>query len=105
MIPLFVFFAHIVAFAAIFTKRWQDEGIVEGMLGVVFALLLFFVGWSMASFILKLVMQPEGFGSWCDRDAASLLLLTAAEGVFYYFYLRKDEPEEQPVEQRTNRSE
>lgn len=110
MIPLFVFFVHVVAFAAIFTKRWQEEGIGEGLLGLVFALLIFFVGWSMASFILKFVMEAEGFGKWFDRDAASLLLLTVAEGIFYYFYLRNDAPEaepaeQQPVEQRANRSE
>lgn len=100
MIPLFVFFVHIVGFAAIFTKRWQEEGIGEGVLGAVFALLIFFVGWSMASSIMKFVMQPEGFGKWFDRDAASLLLLTVAEGVFYYFYLRNDHAEreaEEPV--------
>ena len=93
MIPLIVFFVHIVGFAAIFTKRWQAEGIAEGVLGVVFALLIFFVGWSMASFIVKFVMQPEGFGKWFDRDAASLLLLTVAEGIFYYLYLRNNHPE------------
>jgi hypothetical protein len=95
MIPLFVFFVHIVAFAAIFTKRWQDEGIGEGLLGVMFALLIFFVGWSMAAFIIKLVMQPEGFGKWFDRDAASLLSLTVAEGIFYYFYFRNDRKDEE----------
>ena len=94
MIPLLVFFIHVVAFAAIFTKRWQEEGIGEGVLGVVFALLIFFVGWSMASFITKLVMQPEGFGRWFDRDAASLLLLTVAEGIFYYFYFRNSRSEQ-----------
>jgi ABC-type multidrug transport system permease subunit len=104
MIPLFVFFVHIVAFAAIFTKRWQEEGTGEGLLGLVFALLIFFVGWSMASFIMKVVMQPEGFALWFDRDAAALLLLTAAEGIFYYFYLRNDHTDENPAEPRANRS-
>ncbi len=103
MIPLFVFFVHVVGVAAIFTKRWQEEGLAEGILGVVFALLIFFVGWSMTAFILKFVMQPEGFGRWFDRDAASLLLLTVVEGIFYYFYLRNDLPEEEPAEQRGNR--
>jgi drug/metabolite transporter (DMT)-like permease len=98
MITLFVFFVHVVAFAAIFTKRWQEEGVGEGMLGLVFALLIFFVGWSMASFIIKFIMQPEGFGKWFDRDAASLLLLTVAEGIFYYFYFRNDNLEREGAE-------
>ena len=89
MIPLFVFYVHIVAVSAAFTKRWQEEGLAEGLLAVFFTALIFFVGWSIASFIMKLVMPREGLGILLDRDSASLLLLTASEGVFYYFYLRK----------------
>jgi hypothetical protein len=92
MVPLLVFYIHVVAIAAVFTKRWQDEGLTEGLLGVFFMGLIFFVGWSISSFILKLVMNKEGLGYFLDRDAASLLLLTAGEGVFYYFYLKDDTP-------------
>ncbi len=92
MIPLIVFYLHVVAFALVFTKRWQEEGVSEGVLGVVFMALIFFVGWSMSSFLLRLVLPPEGFGRWFDADAASLALLTAAESVFYFFYFREDSP-------------
>lgn len=100
MVPLFVFYAHVVAFTAVFTKRWQEEGVSEGALGVLFMLLIFFVGWSMASFVLRLMLPPEGFGKWMDADAAALALLAVVESVFYYFYFRKDRPEpadEDPV--------
>ncbi len=90
MIPLIVFYLHVVAFAVVFTRRWQEEGVSEGILGVIFVALIFFVGWSMSSFLLRLVLAPEGFGRWLDRDAASLALLAAAESVFYYFYFKKD---------------
>jgi len=90
MIPLLVFYVHIVACATGYTVRWQEEGAPEGILAVFFMALIFFVGWSISSFILKLVMSAEGLGPLLDRDAASLLLLTAAETVFYYFYLRGD---------------
>ena len=90
MIPLLVFYVHIVAMTAAFSKRWQDEGLSEGMLAVFFMALIFFVGWSMTTFIMKLLMEPAGFGRFLDRDGASLLLLTIAEGVFYYFYLKGD---------------
>lgn len=90
MIPLLVFYTHIVAIAAVFTKRWQEEGLGEGMLAVLFMLVIFFVGWSITSFLLRLVMEQEGLGRLLDRDAASLLLLTAVETVFYYFYFRKE---------------
>ena len=93
MIPLLVFYAHIVAVAGAYTKRWQDEGLAEGFLAVFFMALIFFVGWSMASFVMKLLMPAAGAGPVLDRDSASLLLLTGAETVFYYFYLRGEEGE------------
>ena len=93
MIPLLVFYCHIVAVAGIYTRRWQEEGLAEGALAVFVMALIFFVGWSMASFVMKLLMGPEGAGGALDRDSASLLLLTAAEAVFYYYYLRGEERE------------
>lgn len=91
MIPLFVFYCHIVAVAAVYTRRWQEEGLGEGFLAVFFMALIFFVGWSMASFLLKLLMPPGSPADFLNRDSASLLLLTAAEAVFYYFYLRGED--------------
>jgi hypothetical protein len=91
MIPLLVFYVHCVAFATGYTRRWQSEGVSEGMLALFFMALIFFVGWSMTSFIVKLFL-PAGGSGVIDRDSASLLLLTVAEAVFYYFYLKSDEP-------------
>jgi hypothetical protein len=90
MITLLVFYLHVVAMTGTFTKRWQDEGTGEGFLALFFMALIFFVGWSMSSFIMKLLMSPAGFGAAFDRDAASLLLLTAMETVLYAFYLKND---------------
>jgi uncharacterized membrane protein YhdT len=90
MVELVVFYLHVMAFTAVFTKRWQEEGIKEGALGAVFMSLIFFVGWSMASFLVKLLMPAAGLAKWFDNDAAALTLLTCAEGVFYYFYFRED---------------
>ena len=89
MIPLIVFYLHVVFVATLFTKRWQEEGTTEGILAVLFSGLIFFVGWSMSSFIVKL-LSPDGTVLGIDRDSASLLFLTAAEAVFYRFYLRGD---------------
>jgi len=90
MVALVVFYLHIVAASAAYTRRWQDDGVKEGILAVVFFALIFFVGWSISSFLLKFVMPQEGLGPAFDRDAASLALLTVGEGVFYYFFLRED---------------
>ncbi|MBI4535578.1 MAG: hypothetical protein HY708_04815 [Ignavibacteriae bacterium] len=94
MIPILVFYLHIVGVTAAFTKRWQEDGIVEGFLAVFFMALIFFVGWAMSSFIMRLIMDQPGLGFLFDRDAASLLLLTMGEGVLYYFYFRKEPPAE-----------
>ncbi len=93
MVPLIVFYLHIVGSAAAFTRRWQDEGVGEGILAVFFVALIFFVGWGMASFVMRIFMAPEGLGELFDRDSASLTLLTLLESVFYYFYLRGEESE------------
>lgn len=90
MVELLVFYVHVVAVATMFTKRWQDEGLSEGFLVVFFMVLIFFVGWSITTFLMKLVVEKEGFGMFLDRDAASLLLLTVGESILYYFYLRDD---------------
>ena len=90
MIELVVFYVHVVAIVAMFTKRWQEEGLSEGFLVVFFMGLIFFVGWSITSFLMKLMMEQEGLGKFFDRDAASLLLLTVAEGILYYFYARDE---------------
>lgn len=89
MIPLVIFYIHLVAFSAAFTKRYQDENIGEGLLTLAFMALIFIVGWSIWAFLTKLFIAPAGLGKALDRDALTLLLLTASEAAFYYFYLRK----------------
>lgn len=96
MIPLIVFYIHIVAVAGAYTRRWQEEGLAEGILAVFFMALIFFVGWSMASFVLKLFMGAGDPSGVLNRDSASLLLLTGAEAVFYFFYLRGEETPSAP---------
>jgi hypothetical protein len=95
MIPLLVFYVHVIFITAAFTTRWQKGGLGEGILAVFFVGLIFFVGWSMATFLIKLLLSPRGLGGVLDRDAVSLLLLTCAEGVFYYFYLRGDSSDDE----------
>lgn len=92
MIDLLIFTVHIIAAAAVFTKRWQEEGTGEAVLSIAFMALIFFVGWGMASFLVRLILPPEGLGSFFNRDTAGLTLLTLAEAFFYYFYFRADTP-------------
>jgi uncharacterized membrane protein YhdT len=98
MIELVIFYVHVVGFTLGFVKRWQEESLQEGFLALATMALIFFVGWSMASFLVKLAMEPEGFGKWLNRDAVGLLVLTAGEAVFYYFYYRDDRRAAKPTE-------
>ena len=89
MITLFIFYIHTIAAVAIFTKRWQESGWGDGVLGVGFLVLIFSVGWSISTFLLKLVIDEKGFGVWFDRDTLSLLLLTVMESIFFYAQMRR----------------
>ena len=89
MITLFVFYVHTIAAATIFTKRWQESGWGDGILGVGFLALIFSVGWSISTFFLKMVIDEKGFGIWFDRDAMSLLLLAVMEAIFFYLQMRR----------------
>ncbi len=88
MIPLLIFYLHIIGLTAAFTSEYQKEGTSAGFLTVGFMILIFSVGWSISTFILKYVISEEGFGIWLNRDALSLLLLTLGEIFFYIFYFR-----------------
>ena len=93
MIPLLVFYLHILGFTTGFTREYQKEGISAGFLNLGFMALIFSVGWSITTFFLKYLINEKGFSIWLDRDALSLLLLTMGEAIFYYLYYR-DKKEE-----------
>ncbi len=88
MVALFVFYLHTVAAVFGFTQQYQKEGIGAGVLAVAFMAIIFSVGWSIATVVLKLLVSEKGLGLWLNRDAMSLLLLTAGEAMFYYRFLR-----------------
>jgi len=88
MVTLFVFYIHTVAAVYAFTDQYQEEGIGAGALAVAFMGIVFSVGWSISTFILKFLVNEKGFGVYFDRDALSLAVLTLGETVFYYLYLK-----------------
>ena len=88
MVTLFVFYVHTIAAVYAFTDQYQEEGVGAGILAVAFMAIIFSVGWSISTFVLKYLMAEKGVGIYLNRDAMSLALLTIGEGVFYYFYLR-----------------
>jgi hypothetical protein len=94
MVELVIFYLHVITITAVFTKRWQEEGTKEGILSVIFMVLIFFVGWSMTSFIVKMLLPAQGIAKSFDNDAAALTLLTMAEAIFYYFYFKGESRED-----------
>ena len=88
MVTLFVFYIHTVGAVYAFTEQYQEEGIGAGALAVAFMGIIFSVGWSISTFILKFLISEKGFGMYFNRDALSLAVLTIGEAVFYYFYLK-----------------
>jgi hypothetical protein len=85
MIPLVIFYLHIVLATAAFTKSWQDSGLTDGILTLAFVGLIFVVGWSIASFIIGLCL-PREVSAVLNTDSLSLILLASGEACFYYFY-------------------
>lgn len=97
MIALFIFYIHVVAAVWIFTKRWQEADVKEGILGVGFLALIFSVGWSISAFLLQLVIDEKGFAVWLDRDTLSLILLLVLESVFFCVHLKRKKRKAAPV--------
>ncbi len=86
MISAIIFTAHLFFILVIFTKKWQDDSLQSAYVNAGLIILLFSVGWSISTMLLKVFIEPEGFGIYFDRDAMSLTLLSIVEYFFYRFY-------------------
>lgn len=91
MISALIFSAHLVFIAVIFTKKWQDESLSQAFINLALIVVLFAVGWSISTSVVKLVIDNKGFGIQFDADAISLTILAIAEYFFYRFYYREDQ--------------
>lgn len=86
MISALIFTGHLIFILFIFTKKWQEETLQSAFINTGLIILLFSVGWSITTMLLKTIIDQEGFGIHLDRDALSLILLSCAEYFFYKFY-------------------
>ena len=93
MISAIIFTAHLFFVLVIFTKKWQDESLQSAFVNAGLIVLLFSVGWSISTMILKVIVEQEGFGIYFDQDTMSLTLLSVVEYFFYKFYY-SDKPNE-----------
>ena len=86
MITALIFAAHLIFLLVVFTKKWQDESLTTAFINTLLITVLFSVGWSISTMILKIFVEPEGLGLYFTRDDMSLTLLKIMEFLFYRIY-------------------
>jgi len=86
MIPVVIFYAHVVFLVYMFSKNFVEEGGLSAFLSILFIVVIFSVGWTFSEFVIGFFMKPEGLSLLFPRAAFSLILLTMLEVVFYKFY-------------------
>jgi quinol-cytochrome oxidoreductase complex cytochrome b subunit len=101
-IILIIHFCAVVCAFFYYKKTTLSDGVLAAaLMGIVFA-----VGWTVATMLTNLIFAPEWFIHWYYRpldssfwvavrkefnqDTISLIILSAGEIVFYYFYLKLD---------------
>ena len=92
MIAALIFSAHLVFMLVIFTKKWQDESLSSAFTNLALMVILFAVGWSISTSVVKIFIDSKGFGIQFDSDTISLTLLSITEFFFYRFYYKEDKP-------------
>jgi hypothetical protein len=103
MISALIFSAHIIFILVIFTKKWQDESIGSAFTNLALIVILFAVGWSVATAVVKLFIDSKGFGIQFDGDTISLTLLSIVEYFFYKFYYAEKEVVAETTEDGTEK--
>ena len=105
MVSAFIFSLHVIlAVYAFIIYRKESTG--EGFLAITFVGIVFAVSWTISSMLTNLIFSIDWFVKWywqplnswvwrivrkeINYDTISLLILTAIEVVFYYFYFIKD---------------
>lgn len=86
MISAFIFFAHLMFVLYIFTKKWQDESLSTAFINIALIIVLFTVGWSIATSVVKIFFDSRGLGIQFNADTISLTLLSIVEFFFYRIY-------------------
>ncbi len=90
MISALIFAAHLVFVTYIFTKKWQDESLSSAFINLALVIVLFAIGWSISTSVVKIFIESKGFGIHFDADTISLTLLSIAEYFFFKFYYAND---------------
>ena len=97
MISVLIFSAHLVFILIIFTFKWQNESLSTAFTNVALIIVLFAVGWSIATAVVKIFIDSKGFGIQFDADAISLTILAIVEFFFYRFYYQDNKEKEENI--------
>ena len=89
MVPVVIFYAHVIFLAYVFTKNYIEQNFVSAFLSSIFIVIIFSVGWTLSEFILSLFMESQGLSLLFPRAAFSLLLVSVLEVTFYTFYFKR----------------
>jgi hypothetical protein len=90
MVSAIIFAAHLMFACIIFTRKWQDDSISSAFINLSLIIILFAVGWSVTTSVVKLVFESKGLGLYYNSDDISLTLLTIIEFFFYKMYYKNE---------------
>ena len=115
MVAGFIFILHGLALIIAFF-RFKGESAKEGLLAVAFVVIIFSVGWTIATMLTNLLFTPDFFVRWYytqtdsfflkilrkefNRDTIALIIVTAGELLFYSVYLKADDQEGTKTEKK-----
>lgn len=88
MIIVFIFLLHIIFTIYIFINKLKTESLSSALINLAFIIIFFSIGWSLATMLIKIFIDAEGFGTFIDRDTIALTILSVAEYFFYKFYYK-----------------
>ncbi len=88
MVIAFIFLIHIIFTGYVFYKKWKYDSSSSAFIDLVLIIIIFSVGWSVSTMIVKIFWEPEGFGKYFDRNTIALTLLTIGEFFFYRIYFK-----------------
>jgi hypothetical protein len=94
MISAIIFSAHLVFILIIFTLKWQNESLSTAFTNLALIIVLFAVGWSISTAVVKIFIDSKGFGIQFDSDTISLTILAIVEFFFYRFYYQDNKDKE-----------
>jgi len=88
MVIALIFLIHIIFTIYVIHRKWKFDSVSSALIDLVLIIIIFSVGWSVTTMIVKLFWEPEGFGKFFNRDTIALFLLIVGEYFFYRVYYK-----------------